>query len=365
MPIEDSASSVLGPDSRMRPTSMKLFPTGGTSNSVSLGQFRALDRRYMQRAEEILTFRDKVATLQEREAARVQGNMAMRDISSLDPTAPDYLSKRNEIISRYPKAALDETANKFLDLQEDEHRIQQAQRDYDQRRADAQQDRLDYLAQNAKTQEVQQLAMEARQRNEDVRRMSSAAQRTYHAALGSMPPNEAFVLAQKIEDEEKRELEFLRSGGQMSDLQVPVNDMSQGPPDPRKLRPATERELAEKQGAVKRSEREKEAKTNRLKDLQDQYKLIQDQIEAENERLDSDAMLDLKAEERAKEQKKIQERVAKLQAQAEPLRTEMANLRGFPETPQGAGEPVVPTGGGSVSSITGQPINPSGFVKPR
>jgi hypothetical protein len=370
MPLEDSAASVLGPDARMRPVSMSVFPTkGGASAGLTMGQFQALDRQYMQRAEEILTFRDKVAQLKEREAARVQGSQAMRDISALDPSAPDYLTQRNAIISRYPKAVLDDTANKFLDMQEDQFNLSQNSRDYQMRREDEQKSRLDYLAQTARTQEEQRLATEARQRSEDVRRLSASAQRAYNAALGSMPPNEAFVIAQRIHEDEAREVEFLRSGGRMVDLQTP-NPIPEtgGPPT---FRPATERELAERQGAAKRAEREKDLKETRLRDLNDQYDMIQDEIKSERELLKSPDLDLMTSAERDAEIKKINERVAKLQTQAEPLRKEMANLRGAPVSSQGAEEPATSTGGGSgsgggaPSAITGKPIAPSDFVKPR
>jgi hypothetical protein len=97
------------------PRAPSVFGGGGTG----FFQAQALENQNRNRLVRTLEFRSQVSDLMRGEQARSQGAAAMSQLSRLNPRDPDYLDKRNQIISANPNAALDETAAAFLGLQED------------------------------------------------------------------------------------------------------------------------------------------------------------------------------------------------------------------------------------------------------
>lgn len=78
--------------------------------------FLAADRLRGQSA--ILESRERITSLRDREASRVQGSQAMSILSGLDPVSdPDYDQKVMGVLSKNPAAALDKTVATFLDVQ--------------------------------------------------------------------------------------------------------------------------------------------------------------------------------------------------------------------------------------------------------
>ena len=61
MPIEDSASAVLGVDPRLQLAPTSRVAQGGTRGTIPSHIFAAQDRKFMERATEILTYKDRVA----------------------------------------------------------------------------------------------------------------------------------------------------------------------------------------------------------------------------------------------------------------------------------------------------------------
>lgn len=350
MPLEDSATAVLGPDPRLQFAPVSGVASGSQGGGIPSHVFNAMDRKHMQRAEEILMFRDRVATLKDRESARVQGNMAMGQISRLDPSQPDYLQKRNEIISRYPKAMLDDTANKFLDLQEDLYDQEQGKREYDRQRQQSFDLEMQRIEAYSERDDERSAAIEAREQARAVRSMSSTAQDAYYDAVETgASPEEAFARAQRQHEREQYRNEYLRQGGLRSDLFVTEDGQE---------RPRTEEELAELQGSRRRKQAEREFQENQIDDLDDQLRDVDSQIKMLNQELSSDAFLDLAPEDQERETARIREKIATLQKQGDTYREQLANLRGLQSGEQSASPSESPAEGGSTaggtSSITGQ-----------
>lgn len=354
MPLEDSASAVLGPDPRLQSAPVRFSPVSGVASGSQGGAipshvFNAMDRKHMQRAEEILTFKDRVATLKDRESARVQGNMAMGQISNLDPSQPDYLQKRNAIISRYPKAMLDDTANKFLDVQEDLYDQEQGKREYDRQRQTSFDLEMQRIEAYSDRDEERAAAISAREQAREVRGMDSSAQDAYFAAVGrGMEAGQAYILAQSLDEQAKYRNQFLSEGGLRSELFVDEDGAE---------RPRTEGELAELLGSRKRQKAEREFQKNRIDDLDDQLRDVDSQIKMLNSDLTSEAVVDLEDEDRNREESRIREKIATLRNQGDTYREQLANLRGLRSEGQSAPPSSSPAEGGSTtgtSSITGQ-----------
>lgn len=98
-------------------------PTSGVSVfSSSAGmsprqrQFLASDR--MQGQSVILETQERIASLKDREASRVQGRRALDSLTGLDPLSdPDYDRKVMGVLAQNPAATLDKTVANFLGVQ--------------------------------------------------------------------------------------------------------------------------------------------------------------------------------------------------------------------------------------------------------
>lgn len=359
MGIEDSYNSVFGQGSTVQfaPLSQRAgSPQGGAIPSHT---FDAMDRKHMKRAQEILTFRDNVAMMKEREAARVQGNMAMRQISQLDPSQPDYLQKRNQIMSRYPKAGLDQTAQSFLGMQEDVYSEESRRRQYELERQNRFEDQVNQYERMAEREDQRAELQLAKERSREVMGMSSGAQTAYYTSIQSGDdPEAAYRRAVAFAESERETLEYLKSGGLEKDLYVTD-------PETGATRRRTQKEIAQQMGAFERQEREQGVKDARERDLEAQSDLVSDQIKQLVDQLSSDALLDMTAEERAAEVEQINKKVATLQQNLDSYRNQLADLRGLGSGTQGAVPSTAPTEeGGSTttgtSSITGQRFVPQG-----
>ena len=357
MPLEKSATAVFGDDPRLKPVSMGLFPTGGTRGNVSPGQFKQLDNNYMKRAEQILQHKDRVATLRDKEQARVQGSQAIGLIQGLDPKDPNYLTNRNDIISRYPKASLDAAANSFLDMQEDVY----AQTEHERRRTlladEANQRQLDAEERRATSQAEYDTAREGRALSDDVRKLSGASQESYYASIASgIDPALAYSVAQSMSDRANQVNDYLSKGGDKNLLF-----------DEKTGQPRTEREIATMTGQFVVDKRELDAKKFKAEQMEDQLDSTRDQIKAATERLIYVPGSDVASKELA------QKELARLQHNADSLNQQLANLRDISFGDQGASLPEVSTPEGSpadnsrVSAVSGEAIPNRGadFVKPR
>lgn len=98
-------------------------PTSGVSvfsSSTGLAprqrQFLAADRLKGQSV--ILETQERIASLRDREASRIQGQRAMATLSGLDPLSdPDYDRKVMGVLAQNPAATLDKTVSNFLGVQ--------------------------------------------------------------------------------------------------------------------------------------------------------------------------------------------------------------------------------------------------------
>lgn len=86
--------------------------------SVSIVDADRLTRQRVADRGMILDTRNKLNELRDKEAARIQGQAALRELSTLDPANdPDYGRKVSQVISRNPSATLDQTVSNFLQIQ--------------------------------------------------------------------------------------------------------------------------------------------------------------------------------------------------------------------------------------------------------
>lgn len=100
------------------PNSRPGAPSVFGRDAVSIVDADRLTRQRVSDRGMILDTRNKLAELRDKETARIQGQAALRDLSTLDPvTDPDYGQKVAQIISRNPNATLDQTVSNFLQIQ--------------------------------------------------------------------------------------------------------------------------------------------------------------------------------------------------------------------------------------------------------
>lgn len=86
--------------------------------SVSIVDADRLTRQRVADRGMILDTRNKLNDLRDKEMARVQGQAALRELSTLDPVAdPDYGQKVSQVLARNPSATLDQTVSNFLEIQ--------------------------------------------------------------------------------------------------------------------------------------------------------------------------------------------------------------------------------------------------------
>lgn len=100
------------------PNSRPGAPSVFGRDAVSIVDADRLTRQRVSDRGMILDTRNKLNDLRDKEAARVQGQAALRELSTLDPANdPDYGQKTAQIFSKYPSATLDQTVSNFLQIQ--------------------------------------------------------------------------------------------------------------------------------------------------------------------------------------------------------------------------------------------------------
>lgn len=101
---------------------------GDPRSTVTLGQSQALMGTAMDQQSKILQYWDRIDTFQQKAESRAAGSQVIAGLQQLDPRDPEYLTKRNALLSSQPAATLDAMAVNFLGLQEDLYRATEAER---------------------------------------------------------------------------------------------------------------------------------------------------------------------------------------------------------------------------------------------
>jgi len=100
------------------PNSRPGAPSVFGRDAVSIVDADRLTRQRVSDRGMILDTRNKLNDLRDKEMARVQGQAALRELSTLDPVAdPDYGQKVSQVLARNPSATLDQTVSNFLQIQ--------------------------------------------------------------------------------------------------------------------------------------------------------------------------------------------------------------------------------------------------------
>ena len=176
-----------------------------------------LDDRLLNETAAILEKGDRIRALLQARKARASGQAVMGALSRLSPDAPDYLDKRNAILSQAPDAALDDTARNFLGLQEDVFRVAENKRQYQQGRQDRETDfgrQLDVQMDREQRSYDTQIRKEVERA---ARSLSPEAKAIYDMEFKGMAgkPNaeeEALSKARAFEDNQDARAQFLQLG---------------------------------------------------------------------------------------------------------------------------------------------------------
>lgn len=186
-----------------------IMPVGSGPGQGNLYQAKGALRDAEASTLRLLKLRGELQQHDLRNRAYQQGDSAMRDLSTLDPTSPNYLTQRREVLKRNPYATLNEAFTATLGLQEQEYRAVEADREF-QKRETAQKEYLNYRSTLGI---AEQDALDRQSAEEKLATYSPRSRQTYQESqkLG-LPWREAFNLTNEIEANEQEVLGLLASG---------------------------------------------------------------------------------------------------------------------------------------------------------
>lgn len=171
------------------------------------------DEKLLDQTVNLLDKANRIQSFMQAQKARAAGDAVMGELSGLRPDQPDYLTKRNELLARYPHATLDQTALNFLGLQEDVFQVSERQRWYTQNRAD---DLTDFSARADKQIEAEDRAQD-RYRSHEISRnvmgLTPEARGIYESVhQNTKDPETALSEALAFEQDQETRLAMLQEG---------------------------------------------------------------------------------------------------------------------------------------------------------
>jgi len=184
------------------------------NNAVSVGAFQKEEKQNRDLLLETAGFRDRMADLRLKEQSRADGSAAMNELSRLDPTDPNYVSARNDIIQRNPNAALDKTVSSWLSLQDDEFRLAEADRAEEEQAKAARANLIRKQQEEAEERSYLARKGEAERRQSQFDKLSPRAQEKFDIMVqdGSVPEGRALQFARFYDEGQKKYSELLQAG---------------------------------------------------------------------------------------------------------------------------------------------------------
>lgn len=209
-PLESYLSGI--PD--IRSGSPSIFGSG----SVSITDADRLVRQRLQDRVSILDTRQKLGAIRDKEVSRIQGQAAIRELSTLDPSEdPDYDLKVSRILSRNPSATLDDTVNNFLQIQggifDRVEKDRQEQRDFESRRIlEQEEQRLMLVRERQRLGQETQIRMDAKTGEEIAALPAETLLRFGQYRKNGMDPKSALAMVRQEEQDATTLQELIELG---------------------------------------------------------------------------------------------------------------------------------------------------------